>query len=251
MEPAPVLRYHSLDALRAAMMLLGLVLHSAASYTQTPLGWEWPYHDQNTSVAFDLVIFFIHLFRMPVFFVVAGFFGALLYHRSGLIGFARNRGMRVLLPLLMFWGVMIPLVAFGFIFSIRQAGGPMPWEHITEQSPLRQPILGHLWFLYYLLLFYAAAALAVPVAARLPDGVRRRADLTTRSVATRWWGTVVLAGVTTMTLIPMKAPGLESSPALLPLPRVVVGCAYSSPVVGVSIYGATSSTRSVPDGSFH
>ena len=72
-------RFHALDALRAAMMLLGLVLHSAASYTRTPLGDAWPYHDPHTNVAFDLLVFFIHLFRMPLFFVVAGFFAALLY----------------------------------------------------------------------------------------------------------------------------------------------------------------------------
>ena len=29
---------------------------------------------------------------------------------------------------------------------------------MTEQPVLRQPILGHLWFLYYLLLFYADRA---------------------------------------------------------------------------------------------
>src|ERR671911_846280 len=103
MERLPAQRYHSLDALRAAMMLLGLVLHSAASYTQAPLGSLWPYHDPQTSVAFDLLIFFIHLFRMPVFFVVAGFFAALLYYRDGLAGFARNRVRRVLLPLVLFW----------------------------------------------------------------------------------------------------------------------------------------------------
>jgi fucose 4-O-acetylase-like acetyltransferase len=76
MERFRVRRYHSLDALRAAMMLLGLVLHSAASYTRTPLRAAWPYHDTHNSIVFDLLLFFIHLFRMPIFFVVAGFFAA-------------------------------------------------------------------------------------------------------------------------------------------------------------------------------
>jgi hypothetical protein len=34
-------RYHALDSVRAAMMLLGLVLHAAASYTSIPLGAAW------------------------------------------------------------------------------------------------------------------------------------------------------------------------------------------------------------------
>jgi hypothetical protein len=47
--PLQFQRYHALDALRATMMLLGLVLHSAVSYTARPLGAAWPYHDQQTS----------------------------------------------------------------------------------------------------------------------------------------------------------------------------------------------------------
>lgn len=66
-------RYHSLDALRAAMMLLGIVLHSAASYVAGPMGAAWPYKDAQTSGVFNLTVFFIHIFRMPVFFVAAGF----------------------------------------------------------------------------------------------------------------------------------------------------------------------------------
>ena len=56
-------RYHSLDQLRAIMMMLGLVIHSAVSFTAAPLGDAWSYQDANTSVVFDLLVFFIHIFR--------------------------------------------------------------------------------------------------------------------------------------------------------------------------------------------
>ena len=111
-------RYHSLDALRAAMMLLGLVLHSAASYIQAPIGAAWPYHDAQRHPFFDLLIVVIHLFRMPVFFVMAGFFAALLYDRDGPSGFMRNRARRVLLPLVTFWPFVIPLTVLGFAFAL-------------------------------------------------------------------------------------------------------------------------------------
>ena len=53
------------------MMLLGLVLHSAASYTTYSLEAAWPYQDaQRTGVA-DWLVFIIHLFRMPAFFVIS------------------------------------------------------------------------------------------------------------------------------------------------------------------------------------
>ena len=73
---APLKRLHSLDALRAAMMLLGLVLHSVVSYITIAIPEAWPYQDRQTSVAFDYLVFAIHLFRMPTFFVMAGFFAA-------------------------------------------------------------------------------------------------------------------------------------------------------------------------------
>src|SRR5688572_10278032 len=111
MASPSALRYHSLDALRASMMRLGLVLHSAVSYVVFPLGPAWPYKDPNTSTLFDILVFVIHLFRMPVFFVAAGFFGALLMERGGPGAFFANRVKRVLLPLALFWPILFTAIA--------------------------------------------------------------------------------------------------------------------------------------------
>ena len=91
-------RYHALDALRASMMLLGLVLHSSASYVVAPLHEAWPYKDAATSTMFDLAVFFIHLFRMPVFFVVAGLFAAMLMQRDGARGLHHEPGAAGVAP---------------------------------------------------------------------------------------------------------------------------------------------------------
>ena len=82
-------------------------------------------------------------------------------------------------------------------------------------------MLGHLWFLYDLLIFYIAALIAVPLAARLPEGLRQRIAAPFGSVPTNRWGALLLAAVTTMTLIPMSVPGIETSAALLPPARVL------------------------------
>src|SRR5262245_18499155 len=92
-------RLHALDGLRGTMMLLGVVFHSGTGYTVTPLKNAWPYKDGSTSLFFDVLCFFIHVFRMPTFFVMAGFFAALLYHRDGPIKFLLQRTKRILLPL--------------------------------------------------------------------------------------------------------------------------------------------------------
>ena len=47
--------------------------------------------DPNHWFGFDILFGFIHSFRMPVFFVMAGFFAALLVDKRGLRGTLRNR----------------------------------------------------------------------------------------------------------------------------------------------------------------
>jgi glucan biosynthesis protein C len=96
-------RIHGLDALRAIMMLLGLVLHSAVTYSPKDYGAAWPLKDPlNTSTLFDILADFIHVFRMPLFFVIAGFFGALLFYDRSPRRMVVNRLQRVVLPGIVF-----------------------------------------------------------------------------------------------------------------------------------------------------
>ena len=59
-----------------------------------------PIVDQNNSSVFDAVFGSIHSFRMPTFFVVAGFFTALLVEKRGVAATCKDRVRRVLAPLL-------------------------------------------------------------------------------------------------------------------------------------------------------
>src|SRR5262245_53441853 len=86
-----VLRYHAFDSLRAVMMLLGLVIHSAMGYIVFPTDRVWPFKDPRPSAFYDLLVMFIHSFRMPIFFVIAGFFAALLYTTRGARALFHNR----------------------------------------------------------------------------------------------------------------------------------------------------------------
>lgn len=82
-------RLHALDNLRALMMWLGIVLHVAVLHVvgHSPLPWR----DEARSRLADLLMAFIHVFRMPMFFILAGFFAALLLAGRGPRGMARQR----------------------------------------------------------------------------------------------------------------------------------------------------------------
>ena len=96
---ATIERRHDLDALRATAMLLGIVLHGALAYLTIPF---WPVPDDHTHISFDVIFTAIHGFRMPLFFVLSGFFTAMLWRKRGIRGTIKQRGKRILLPLAIF-----------------------------------------------------------------------------------------------------------------------------------------------------
>ncbi|GGK32369.1 hypothetical protein GCM10007962_28410 [Yeosuana aromativorans] len=152
-------RLHALDSLRAIMMMLGIVLHSANTYVVADYGASWPLKDPlSTSLYLDWISSSIHSFRMPIFFVVAGFFASLLFHERSSIKMIKNRTNRILLPFLVFVVLLWPLVIIAFTYSsIVFANGNHPFTIAIELfSSLKAFIPGHtmhLWFLYYLVLF--------------------------------------------------------------------------------------------------
>ncbi|HEV7632768.1 MAG TPA: acyltransferase family protein, partial [Steroidobacteraceae bacterium] len=78
MQPAD--RLHALDALRAFALLAGIALHATMPFLQGVPGWVTTEAPSETLAA---VWYIIHMFRMPVFFLIAGFFGRMLLERRG------------------------------------------------------------------------------------------------------------------------------------------------------------------------
>ena len=99
-------RRYDLDALRATAMLLGIVLHAGLSFTPFP----WAVQDERQSGFFWFLFASIHGFRMPVFFVLSGFFTAMLWRRRGLKSLLSHRFRRVLLPFLLGLVTIVPAV---------------------------------------------------------------------------------------------------------------------------------------------
>jgi peptidoglycan/LPS O-acetylase OafA/YrhL len=150
-------RYHGLDGLRGFAMLLGIVLHATLTYFSRDGGFEffWPADDDQSALLF-ILFEFIHVWRMPTFFLVAGFFAALVLERRSGSVFVRDRLKRIGLPLVIFGGVMAGIMPLIWVYgwSGRLPEGVMT-SIIGNLNP-RADMVAHLWFLYYLLLIYAA-----------------------------------------------------------------------------------------------
>ena len=152
-------RLHALDAVRAGALLLGVLLHATMSFL--PGQQVWMVRDEQ-STALGVLFFVPHIFRMALFFLIAGFFARLSFHRRGLGSFVRDRLKRIAVPLVAFWPVLFPMIAAVFVWGVARQWGleatkeiPQPPGSIVETFPLT-----HLWFLYVLLLFYAGALAA-------------------------------------------------------------------------------------------
>ena len=218
--PRPALaRIHSLDALRAVMMLLGLVLHTALAYVPELSSGEWPYQDRQASDWFGWLVSLIHVFRMPAFFAVAGFFASFLVERRGAGAFLRHRLHRIGVPLVAGWILLFPLTAVAWIFAESRSGVPPDPAPGSEAGGFD---LIHLWFLYQLLILSAAVALFRSALLWLrPGGADRLADIARKFLARRSTF-LVLVGITALTLAPMEAWELETDGTLLPPLRLLL-----------------------------
>lgn len=146
-------RIFALDTLRAIMMLLGIVLHSAVTHASGLMPWPIKAPDHN--LAFAILVDFIHLFRMPIFFVVSGFFAALLLFERGKRNMILNRIKRILFPFIVAMILIIPLVTLSGMFSYKIFEGEQViffslLQDFFQRIISRVPSTAHLWFLYYL-----------------------------------------------------------------------------------------------------
>lgn len=160
-------RIHYLDNLRAIAMLLGVFLHAALAYAH-PAQSIWLATDIYSSTVVDASIWFIHLFRMSLFFLLSGYFAKLVIERKGLRTFLWNRILRIVVPLLVFYIPLVIAMTLVIVFAIRyleQPRGLMGFIAAAAKSESAQRdgnVFGtmHLWFLYYLVFFSAIGAAA-------------------------------------------------------------------------------------------
>lgn len=156
-------RLHALDSLRAIMMMLGIVLHSVLTYIGGEPYAAWRIRDPNNfNTNLEWISSTIHVFRMPIFMIVAGFFASLLFYERGAQWMLKNRMSRITYPFLVFVVILFVPVVGGMNFTdnvfksnpnaLSDALSPFKtWSGIIPDRTM------HLWFLYYLIMFSLAS----------------------------------------------------------------------------------------------
>ena len=120
-------RIHYLDQVRALAMMVGIFIHACFPYAYG-MQENWTIRDDTSSLAITLGFYFLHLFRMPVFFLIAGFFANFLYQKRGVKGFLKHRVKRIGLPFVIF----LPLLMIGVIITQLFSLYYVPEEKMTK-----------------------------------------------------------------------------------------------------------------------
>jgi glucan biosynthesis protein C len=153
-------RFFALDALRASILLMGVVFHSMLAYVMLPGTWAIGTHHTNMSMWW--LVHYLHDFRMELFFLLSGFYACLVIQKRGAASFLRNRAIRIALVFTLLLYPMKLLVAVPWNSGLLKTGWmKMPSDaanidltrlaidqFVLETWPNIDMV--HLWFLYYL-----------------------------------------------------------------------------------------------------
>jgi peptidoglycan/LPS O-acetylase OafA/YrhL len=206
-----------MDALRASTMLLLVPVHAASLLSANG-------HEGAWAVA---IYWFVHVFRLPLFFAMSGFFLALLLSSRGLRQTARNRTLRIALPLAAGLVILIPLMMMASQQTGILVAGDGRLSHASPFAP--QP--SFLWFLWYLLILDGAAMALHTLA---PGMLRRAGSAIGAGLARPLPGIALLAIPTALALWPQASwTAAAESTTFLPSPSIL---AYYSLFFGL---GAT------------
>jgi peptidoglycan/LPS O-acetylase OafA/YrhL len=227
-------RLHALDAVRGFALIAGVVLHATMSFLPSPAGHSiWIVEDSQRSLVLGVLFNLIHTFRMTTFFFIAGFFAHLTFQRRGARGFIADRLKRIGVPLIVGWPILIASIIAVTIWAAVSAAHGRPLPPPPPYAGFPAFPLTHLWFLYVLLLLYAATLSVRGLVAALDrsGGFRRGVDGVVRRLVESPLAPLALAAPTAaaLYLTPTWLPwfGVPTPDSSL-VPNLAASIAYGS-----------------------
>jgi len=155
--PSQSNRLDYLDAVRAFALLLGIIFHASISFMPIFIGWA--VMDISTSSIVSIFMLVSHSFRMPLFFLIAGFFAHMTINSKGVSTFLKSRFVRIAVPFVIGWFVLRPLLVSAWMMGAESLRGEVDIANALKTGfatlgdlPRDLFVGTHLWFLYYLLL---------------------------------------------------------------------------------------------------
>jgi peptidoglycan/LPS O-acetylase OafA/YrhL len=147
-------RFGGLDAVRGLAVIAGVMLHASVAYMPSRMyGLLWPVHDAQTTPVCHFLFWWLHAFRLPLFFVISGFIGEMLCESRGVEAFLKHRFRRIAIPFLVCLVTVMPVTVIiwgtGLCISRRCSLAQAMSLTTPFDSEVQQNYFGpgHLWFL--------------------------------------------------------------------------------------------------------
>ncbi len=156
---------NALESMRVASTLFVVLYHAALTYVATPLRLTlWVAFDSPGHVGFDVLVYWVNGFAMPVFFLAAGVSAPAACESRGPRTFLTHRAQRLLRPLLFGSLAILPIFYLLWGYGLMVTGRLDLDNILSWRFPSRFDHelygLGHLWFLEYLFCVCVAWCLA-------------------------------------------------------------------------------------------
>ena len=208
-----------MDFVRAMAMMLGLSVHVNIFYFSEDRMF-WSAGEYNGDPINQFVAFFIFQFRMPLFYMLAGFFALLVIERKGLGFITWDRVKRIGIPFILGIVLLKPIIEVFWCVNTTYENTFVElnaWERLKhiifwgtfsdKEFPLNLP-LGHLWFIYFLIFYYAAHFLLRYVRLKLFGSVHVNIDAAFQFFVTKKLGLFLLPLVFFPLRYSLKQPGI-------------------------------------------
>ncbi|MCW7494448.1 acyltransferase family protein [Leptospira sp. 2 VSF19] len=137
-----------LDNLRSFALLLGIVFHAAIVYASDI---KYAIQDEKRSEILSYFCYWIHCYRMPMFYMISGFFSAMVWTKKGRAFYLEARFKRVLIPT-MFGLIFLAPIQYYLTERINNPGLDfLPFlEFFFTKDHFQH---SHIWFLVDLFFF--------------------------------------------------------------------------------------------------
>ncbi|GBF40778.1 acyltransferase [Leptospira ellinghausenii] len=137
-----------LDNLRSFALLLGIVFHSAIVYASDI---KYAIQTEERSEILSYFCYWIHSFRMPMFYMISGFFSAMVIEKKGTSFYLDGRLRRVFIPTI--FGLVFLAPIQYFLMEKLNSPNLSLLEFLTLFFTKDKFQHSHIWFLVDLFLF--------------------------------------------------------------------------------------------------
>jgi len=157
-------RLYFLDNLRIGLTILVIAHHVGQAYG--PTGGSWPIQESSRAAVLGPFFTVNRSFFMSLFFLISGYLMVMSYDRSGPGRFLTGRLMRLGVPLVLFFVLVIPIQQYLCHWRAGDLGGTGFWKYYTcyyfgagerpvdwKGSNWPEMNFGHLWYVEHLLVF--------------------------------------------------------------------------------------------------